>query len=616
MTNSRLVRTPTTAVLLIACISHFATHSHADDAAAAETRVFIGTVVDADGTPIPDALIEWGYFRGEAADRETTTTNEQGEYRLETTRLADFRLGCYKDGYMPRWFDGIIPGRADEPSEFAFQLAPANDLIGVVVGPNGTPLPGVTVEAKTGRIGDTFSSFSSPVVATPFPGPARVATTNEQGEFVIHNVAKSVVATPNDETSVVRVLTDKVQLTLHQGDEWLGQQEFGFDEPVRFEVPASYLPLTAESTGVVRGLVVDAATLEPITNFQIIRRHLTAGEWFESDDGRFTLSEPLRAGREYQVRAFAEGYAPATARILAVSADDHLEVTIGLTRHPSLHCEVVDGLTGEPLPEVHLVCGYYDPTQSWKYVEWSSFASYADGHHQLNDVQHASTDSEGRVVFPEGEIPHSLVIFHPGYARTIVLPQERDSLMTDDGTLRIELAPESRINGHIVMGPIPGTTFGIQVQALSGLQEVDEMYHNEGDANDAGEFTIDRLRGGRYRLSVMLNTSSFGYPIWSTEVDLLDVQELDVELGGPVGPYTLSGQATPFSLIRLSPEAPDATHYFGGYTDADGHCEITGLPAGSYHVTIDINSAVRGTRLDWRDTVQIDGDTELDLSRP
>ena len=113
----------------------------------------------------------------------------------------------------------------------------------------------------------------------------------------------------------------------------------------------------------------------------------------------------------------------------------------------------------------------------------------------------------------------------------------------------------------------------------------------------------------------MLNTSSVNYPIWSTEVDLLDIQEIDVELAVPWGPIRSAGKATPFSLVNLSPESPDAAHYFGAYTDADGHYEITGLPPGSYRVTINLHSGVNGTHFDWHDTVQIDGDTEHDLLR-
>ncbi len=585
---------------------------HADDETAS-TRVFVGVVSDVSGQPVGGALVEWGHFRAPPDERETTLTNELGEYRLETARAwQDFRLGVHKAGHAPSWIDGLISGRAGEPSKIDFTLAASTDLTGVVVGPNGVPLAGVSVLAEVGQIGDFQSSFSNPVSPTPFPGPVRTATTNERGEFMLHDLSLSLQAINNGELNFYQARTDQVQLTFRRDGEWLGQQEFPLTAPVRYEVSESYLPLTPETTGVARGIVVDADTLEPITQFQVIRRHKTEGLAFNIRDGRFIFPD-LRRSQEYEFRVFAEDYAPTSADILTTAIDDPLEVTIGLKRHPSLHCEVVDGLSGEPIRDVRVVSGYYDPTQSWKYIEWSNFESYADGHHQLNDVQHVLTDAAGRATFSEGEVSHTLVIYHPGYARTIVLPQERESLMTEDGILRIELPPESRITGRIVLDPVHGETFGIQVQAVSGLQEVEEMYHGEGTVNEAGEFVIDRLRGGRYRLSVMRNVAGSGFPIWSTEVDVLDIEEIAVELGAPAGPHTLSGQSQPFVHITLVKMDGSTPNNFGGYANADGHYEIAGLPEGSYTVWIAVFSGVHGTNLDWQDSVEIAGDTARDF---
>jgi hypothetical protein len=213
------------------------------------------------------------------------------------------------------------------------------------------------------------------------------------------------------------------------------------------------------------------------------------------------------------------------------------------------------------------------------------------------------------VKFSEGDVPHTLVILHPGFARTIVLPEERESLTADNGELRIELSPESRINGRIVLPPVSGSAYSVQVQALSGLQQVEEMYHGEGDANEAGEFVIDRLRGGRYRLAVMLD----GHSIWATNVDVLDVEEVTVELGQPFGPYTLRGRAEPFAFIQLVPEVNQREFSIGGQANADGEYEVTGLPAGNYRVHISTSSGVNGFFLNRNDSVEIAGDTEKDF---
>jgi hypothetical protein len=596
-------------------VAGFLEGAKADDASMFR-RAFTGKVVDAAGQPVGGAIVEWGHFRAAPDERETALSNERGEYRIETTRAwQDFRLGVHKAGYQPQWHDGLIPARADAPSEINFTLSPSADLTGVVVAPGGVPIAGVSVLAEVGQIGDLSSRFSSPVSPTPFPGPERIATTNERGEFVLHDLSAGAPAIRNGEINFYtnQIRSDQVQLTFRLEGEWLGQQEFPVTGPVCYEVPESYLPLTPETTGACRGIVVDADTLEPITQFRVIRRHKTDGPSFHMGDGRFVIPD-LRRGQQYEFRVFAEGYAPMAADMLATAADDPLEVTIGLKRHPSLRCQVVDGVNGEPIPDVRVVSGYYDPTQGWKYIEWSSFESYADGHHQLNDVQHVLTDADGRATFAEGDVPHTLVIFHPGYARMIVLPQERESLTADDGTLRIELAPESRINCHIVLDPIPGGTYGVQIQSLSGLQEVEEMYHGEGRANDDGEITIDRLRGGRYRLSIMLHVAQSGFPIWSTDVDLLDVEKLDVELGAPAGPHILSGVSQPFAFVSLSRQDGGTPNNFGTYADCDGRYAIAGLPAGSYRVGISVHSGVSGTHLNWQDSVEIAGDTQKDFA--
>jgi protocatechuate 3,4-dioxygenase beta subunit len=602
----------TTVYVLLMCGVLVVPLAIADDANETDdepARAFVGTVVDEAGAPVAGALVEWGRFSGPQSEREFTFTDANGEYRLETTRAwQDFRLSVHKAGYGPRWVNALIPAR--ESSVVDFVLPPASAIEGVVVDPNGEPIPGVTVHAQIGEFG--YSNV--PVEACPFPGPRRVATTNEQGEFVIRDLAV-YPTTPDPNLKGLAGFyfpSEDVQLTCRYNGKWLGRDEFLLGHRVRFQVPAEYMPITPETAGCVQGIVIDAATLQPITQFRAGVRDRIVPEDIVSADGVFVLSQPLLKGIEYQVEVFAPGYAPGSARIAGSEFDSKPQVVVALERHPSIDCEVVDAVTGNPLPGVAILSGAYHPNENYPSIQWMDFSR--GNPYQLSGRQTAVTDERGRATFCDSERPHTFFILHEGYARTIIEPEERDSLLNEDKTLRIELRPESRIAGRIVLPPIPGGGFRLNITRDREEYEVSENYYGEAIVNESGEFQFDRIGAGTYRFEIIAVAGNRGRTYWRTDVKVADGEQLEVEFGLPEGPHTLRGLAAPFAVILLIPHAADTAHYYPGYSDADGQFEITGIPAGIYRVRADAFSTSLGDHWERNDYIEITGDTERDFT--
>ena len=148
-------------------------------------RVITGQVTDTDGEPLAGAVVEWGYFSDGPEQREFVEADADGKYRLETANVGrDFRIGVSHPGFASSYNDSIIPGPADEPAEFDFQLSPGSSIELRITSPAGNPVSGLDVSPRTPSNG-FFSSFSSPVPATPLPGQDRAATTDDDGRVTL-----------------------------------------------------------------------------------------------------------------------------------------------------------------------------------------------------------------------------------------------------------------------------------------------------------------------------------------------------------------------------------------------------------------------------------------------
>lgn len=481
-------------------------------------------------------------------------------------------------------------------------------------------MPGVRVIAQPGRYGVQIENTRTTVEPGHFPGPPRVATTNEQGEFVVRDVSEVLVL--NRETGVFEVRAQDVQLDFRGDKLWMFREQAPIGVSGQFEVFPNRWLATPETAGVASAEVIDATTLQPITEFQARWKPRPDVTDFASAEGQFTLSEVFLQGDAVEVEVFAEGYAPASASVVAVAAGEKSATTISLTPHPPMTCEVVDAVSGEPLPGVEIHAGVY-PNEGGLLsgsVDWGILLRFrVQG--LLSQQQRAATNAEGRAVFLEGETPNNFLIHHPGYARKIILPEDRESLMTESKMLRIELAPEGRIRGRILLPPVPGAEFQVWIARPSEpytpgsppRKEVSEIFA-EGELNDAGEFSFDCLNAGTYHVGVSLNRGPFGGAYWRTEVKVLEGEQVHIDVGTPAGPHTLIGIAPSFSSLQLTQLSPEGPLMFAGYADADGRFEIAGLPEGVYNVEISEHFPSQGIVRSRNDFVEIAGDTERDFT--
>jgi hypothetical protein len=233
-----------------------------------------------------------------------------------------------------------------------------------------------------------------------------------------------------------------------------------------------------------------------------------------------------------------------------------------------------------------------------------------------------STDDQGRAVFLEGDIPNEFCILQPGYAREIIVPEDRESLMTDDKVLRIELTPEATISGRILLPRVPGAEFLMHIGRMSPVRtspdtlgkDIFEDFSDECELNAAGEFMSDRLAGGTYAVIVTLSTGRFDKQYWRSEIKVADGEHVHIEIGAPAGPHALTGDAPPFSTLQLKQYSPEGPLMFAGCADADGRFEINGIPEGVYEVDISEYFASRGISRSRHDFVEITGDTERDFA--
>lgn len=140
--RSRLV-TPT----LIATLGLIVLASAPTPAEASTRAVITGTVSDAFGHPIADAMID---FHG-GGEREVATTDAKGRYRLRVKARAITYFDVFHESPVPSWTSGNIDLTEDGSVVRDVQLS----------APPATVLYGRVTDAKTGRGVKNFPIYSS-----------------------------------------------------------------------------------------------------------------------------------------------------------------------------------------------------------------------------------------------------------------------------------------------------------------------------------------------------------------------------------------------------------------------------------------------------------------------
>ena len=248
---------------------------------------------------------------------------------------------------------------------------------------------------------------------------------------------------------------------------------------------ATEVPEPALAT--LRGRVVDAATREPVREFElkfmVWRRTQAGGEdpgarKFRTDDGRFEWRD-LPAGK-WSVTAEATGYQRFDlSGLMLVNGEATAEVVLPLRRGNTLRGRVYDGASQAGIGAASI--GFREADVGRFEGNWRTrphVSSSKDGSFVLNGV-------------PSGRI--TLEVSANDYAS-----RELDVAVADD-TAPVEIALSS---GGMIAGRLTAADGATPVQGFAGLMRIDAGFSGGGaPTSDSGEFSFRNLTPGRYRLT-------------------------------------------------------------------------------------------------------------------
>lgn len=571
-------------------------------------RVITGIITDANGKPVSGALIEWGPDYPHDAPREVTRSDKDGIYQLEAKKAGGrFKLGVSASGFSPTWQMGLVPGPRSAPTKLNFKLIPETTLRVMVVDEMDLPIPNLEVLPMTPQSG-FYSSFSSVQQPEPIPGHSKPTLSDEQSVYQLRQLLPApgpLQVKADGDTPAVAENKERVNqegwlsLRITQNGKWIHEHQITrrefFDSQVLFRVvvPDYRNPLTPKFTnGTIFGEVVDS-TGKPVKEYHVTLRHRPDPLAVNDPDGRFQWGKTLDPEKTYEVRIFANGFAPATRRISPRNTTKAKPERIELTPHKSVEFLLLDAQTKKPLPNVSVVTGL-SKKSGWNYIEWNNLNSYADGNHALENVLRVTSSADGRFTVPEGDEPATLIIHTSGYARVVVTPALRPD-PNEAGLVPIVLQSGASIHGVAV----PSSRLSQQADGVSlhfvSTDRFDHMFHGL-KRDEKGKCLIDSLAAGDYLLTLMHSDGNVSTSCWTRKITLKAGEKRTVPLGEMTGSLTLSGRTSPFTQVRITrkPTASDAdpTTDADGVTtvatiaDVDGYFELDRVEPGTYQTEV------------------------------
>jgi hypothetical protein len=232
----------------------------------------------------------------------------------------------------------------------------------------------------------------------------------------------------------------------------------------------------------------------------------------------------------------------------------------------------------------------------------------------LHNVLRVVTDADGRFTVPESPEYRAVLVFRPeGYEWRVIRPSERPDAGAD-GVCRIAVQPESVIEAIVLRETQLGASADYLSLYVTSPNGVEHMF-GQLEPDESGRITIPGLAAGEYRLVLMDNQRNFGFPCYTKRVTLAAGERQEVFLGDMPGTLTLSGQADPFAMVRISPEFDAEISGFSVMADVDGRFTISDLFPGRYTVSTDTSSASHGSiRHSARsETIDLTDNQDVDL---
>ncbi len=574
-------------------------------------RVFTGKITDASGNPVSRALIEWGPDYPHDAPREVTHSADDGSYHLEVKRAGGkYKLGVSASGCAHQWRQGLVPGPRSAPTELDFKLSPEMTLEVQVVDKSGMPIPDFEVTPMTPQTGFN-SSFSIVQQPEPIPGHDKPTPCDASGVCLVRQLlpAPEPVLVKVDGETQAQAESKKrfndeqgwLSLRITQKGKWghahqiSNKDFFEAQGKIRIVVPDHRNPLVEQMhNGILFGQVVDA-TGQPVQEYRVTLRYRPEPLVVKDSEGRFEWGKTLDPDNAYEIRIFANGFAPKVVRCTPGRTSKARPERIEMMPHVSVEFELLDGQTLKPLPNVSVLTGVLKQSGG-NYVEWNSIQSYADGHHGLTNVLHLTSGADGRITVPEGQDLAALIILTPGYARTILMPKSRPAPNEND-LIQIPIPPAASIRGIAA----PGSRISRQATGVSlycaATGNVEQMFDGIRLYKN-GECWIDSLAAGDYGLSLMHSDGNMSTSCWTKKISLKAGERLKIPLGEMTGTLTLSGRTSPFTHVRITrkplpvagplKENLDITSV-ATFSDVDGYFELNQVESGAYEIELGLD---------------------------
>ena len=336
----------------------------------------VGLVTNEQGEPIVGARVSVIYN-----DDHMARTNGEGRFRLNDVDRGRDELVVKAPGYAVAVVE-FNPASGDEPIEVPVELKPGNRIRGRVLDEAGEPISGVYVRAPT-----------------DFQWSAQIERrTNSNGEFQMGQLPDTTRFRISQQGYSGR---DNLQLPLNSEE---------------------VVDVVLEPQGIIKGLVVDDATGQPLRAFRVRMTFSPdsnandpssgidtdwdhPGRHYSSAEGHFEIDD-LNIGQPMIVTVEAPGYRPASIRrVEAARPEAEHRAPFRLQAIKPEELTVVAGILvdaqGKPLPSVELrlaasLAGLVDKQEP---IGLSTLKREVRINDQILQMMHGTTDQHGRFRF-------------------------------------------------------------------------------------------------------------------------------------------------------------------------------------------------------------------------
>jgi beta-lactamase regulating signal transducer with metallopeptidase domain len=408
-----------------------------------------GRVLDERSQPLADAEVLTGLARYGFSFPQTHT-DDAGVFSFSNFMPGLMEFTVIKEGFAPE-LQKIAVG--DSMPEIAFSLKPGNTLSMKVVGPDGAPIPKVTIETDTWRGCQTLDWKT---------------TTDDEG-YALWNSA------PED---VVNFRISKA--------EYVGLDRYPLQAGTEEQVITLHplLHITGNVTSKETGSLLETFTI--VTGTDMIPADRPVG-WHYWKIQTYTDGA-------YDIKIEPNQY-------LKIEAEGHLPVLSPLFTGASGNQQFDAALkAGEPISGIILQPDGA-PAENAGVVLSSSSVYCPNGEiGHIESHKHAYSDNRGQFTLLPELNPCNLVILHEtGYAMQEVIPPVP--------SLTITLTPWGRVEGQLLIGNASGGDKKVYMNTGNTNSEIKPYVRATYAAHTEqhGRFTIERVMAGTWRLQRVID---------------------------------------------------------------------------------------------------------------